>query len=128
MSAAWIGTWRADHEIEPDGRPRQLLPEEIDELVFRPDGSAEWRFLHPRSFPDIKDPGPSPFPETWEVRQPGTISVWIPCPPMPDYGMDEWTREEKRYAILEMTPDTLTLSNRPYDGESVIVYRRVGDA
>jgi len=127
MVDEWIGTWRADHEIWPDGRFIPLRPERVDELVFRPDGTAEWRFLHPRSFPDIRKPGTAPFPETWDVRQPGTISVWIPIAPMPKYGIEEWTREEKRFAIVAMTADTLTLSTRPFDGEDVIVYRRVVD-
>jgi len=126
MAAEWIGRWRADHETWPDGRQVALPAHQIDELVFRPDGTAEWRFLHPRSFPDIRDPGPSPFLETWEARE-GAISLWIPIAPMPEYGMDEWTREEKRYAIVAMTADTLTLSTRPFDGESVVVYRRVAE-
>src|SRR5262245_31061927 len=123
MAAAWIGRWRADHEIWPDGSPRLLPAHQIDQLVFRSDGTAEWRFLHPR-FPDL---GRSPVPETWEVREPGTISIWIPIGPMPKYGIDEWTREERRYAIVAVNADTLTLSTQPADEESVVVHKRVGD-
>jgi hypothetical protein len=43
---------------------------------------------------------------------------------MPEYEIMDWIREAVRYDVLSITPDTLTLGNRRYDGESIAVFRR----
>ena len=122
----FVGVWRATEELQHDGTRVPLPAEGVQEFTFRADGTAEWRFVYPRHFKDLPSQKPKPFPETWEVAAPGTLSVWVPIAPMPEYELPDWTREEQRYEVVAVTPDTLTLSDLPYDGASVLVCRRQG--
>jgi hypothetical protein len=67
----------------------------------------------------------APFPETWELSEDRVLSLVVPIPPMPQYGMPDWTRERMRYDVLAITDLSLTLSDRRCDGETVTVWRRV---
>ena len=67
----------------------------------------------------------APFPETWELSDERVLSFMSPMPPMPKYGMPDWTRERMNYDVLSVTDATLTLSDRRFGGEMVTVWRRV---
>ncbi len=67
----------------------------------------------------------APFPETWELSDDRVLSLVIPTPPAPKYGMSDWGRERMRYDVLAVTDLSLALSDRRFDGEMVIVLRRV---
>jgi len=66
-----------------------------------------------------------PFPETWELSDDRILTLAVPIPPMPEYGMPAWSRERQSYDVLALTDLSLTLSDRRFDGETVTVWRRV---
>ena len=67
----------------------------------------------------------APFPDTWELSEDRVLSLVVPIPPMPEYGMPDWSRDRMRYHVLAVTGLSLTLSDRLFDGEMVTVWRRV---
>jgi hypothetical protein len=97
-------------------------------LAFRADKTADFKF----SLPNAPTPAPTssgPFPITWTLADDRVLSIWLPVPPMPDPDCKEpdWTREEVCYDVLAVTGPSLTISNRRFDGEEIIVLRRVND-
>lgn len=95
------------------------------ELVLLRDGTAGYEFTIPNPPVMPREPDP-PFSITWELSDDRVLSVWLPIAPMPEYDMPDWSREEIPYDVLAVTDLSLTLSNRRFDGEDVIVLRRVG--
>lgn len=94
------------------------------EISLRADGTASWKFRLPGS-PEAGEADRIPLPTTWEVSPDRMLSIWVPIPPMPEYEMPDWSREEICYDILAVSGISLALSNRRFDGEDVIVLRRV---
>jgi hypothetical protein len=93
-------------------------------MTLRADGTAATRAgtggIHAvASWPE------APFPETWELSNDRVLSLVIPTLPAPKYGMPDWGRERMRYDVLAVTDLSLALSDRRFDGEMVVVLRRV---
>lgn len=93
-------------------------------LVLRKDGTADFEFTIPNPPPTPAQPTP-PFPICWELSDDRILSIWMPIAPMPEIEMHEWTREQIAYDVLLVADVSLALSNRRFDGEDVIVLRRV---
>jgi hypothetical protein len=93
-------------------------------LTLRADGTAEWDFTSKDSPPQPPEP-PPPFPTRWELSADRVLSIWLPTAPMPDYHMPDWSREQLCYDVLAVSAESLALSDRRFDGESVDVLRRV---
>jgi hypothetical protein len=93
-------------------------------LVLQEDGTADWDFTIPNASPMAPQPTP-PFPTRWELSDDRILSIWLPIAPMPDYDMPDWSRQQISYDVLMVADLSLTLSNRRFDGEDVIVLRRV---
>lgn len=94
------------------------------EISLLADGTASWKFRLPGSR-ETERPERAPFPTTWDVSPDRVLLIWLPIPPMPEYEMPAWSREEICYDILAVSDISLALSNRRFDGEEVIVLRRV---
>jgi hypothetical protein len=96
------------------------------ELTLRADGTALWGYARPGEA-TAKEPPGAPFPQKWELSADRVLTVWVPVPPNldPEYEMSDWTWEAFRYDVMTVSTVSLGLSDRPYDGESVIVLRRV---
>jgi hypothetical protein len=93
-------------------------------LNLRSDGTADFDYVTPDP-PDLSPRPSPPFPERWELSDDRVLSIWVPIAPMPKYGMSEWSREQTCYDVLSVTDLSLALSNRRFDGEEVIVLKRV---
>src|SRR5262245_5028093 len=93
-------------------------------LALRPDGTAGYDFTLPDPPARPAQPEP-PFPPRWELSDERVLSVWLPVPPMPAYGLPEWSREQVCYDVLAVTDVSLCLSSRRFDVEDVLVLRRV---
>jgi hypothetical protein len=117
-----VGEWREESrasdlfDLEPvrddDGRHT---------LVLRADGTADYTVEAPDS-----PPAPTPpFPTRWELSDDRVLSIWLPIAPMPEIDMPEWSGEEVSFDILSVTDWSLALTNRRFDREDVMVFRRV---
>lgn len=94
------------------------------EIMLRADGTAFWRY--PQDSPsEARGRAAPPFPETWELAEDRVLTILIPIAPMPEYDLPDWSREAVRYDVLAVTDVSLGLSDRRFDGENVIVLRRV---
>ena len=93
-------------------------------MKLRSDGTADYHFMTP-NLPDLPPEPSPPFPERWELSDDRVLSIWVPIAPMPKYDMPEWTQEQTCYDVLAVTDLSLALSNRRFDGEEVIVLKRV---
>jgi hypothetical protein len=119
-----IGDWRAELEgvdllyLEPVVNRFGL------EISLRGDGTASWKMRLP-GYPDTPEESRAPFPMTWDVSSDRVLAISIPIPPMPQYEMPDWSWEAIRYDILAVSRISLGLSDRGYDGESVIVLKRI---
>jgi hypothetical protein len=86
-------------------------------LTIRADGTWDWPVAGP-----IREPQPpGPIRPTWELSDNRVLSLWTPVAPMPAYGIEDWTREEKQYLVLAVTGLSLALA----DSHGTIVFRRV---
>jgi hypothetical protein len=96
----------------------------LKRLTLQADGTAH---LTPTGAPVPGAPPPPvpPFPTTWELSPDRVLSLLIPVPPMPEYEIPDWTKEALRYAVLAVTDLSLALSDRPFDGETIFVLRRI---
>ena len=94
------------------------------ELALLPDGTAGYKFTI-RNSPALPHEADPPFPITWELSEDRVLSVWLPIPPLPEYEMPDWSREQVAYDVLAVNDMSLALSNRRFDGEDVIVLRRI---
>jgi len=65
------------------------------------------------------------FPTRWALSDDRVLSLWLPIAPMPEYDMPEWSREEVSFDVFSVTDGSLALSNRRFDREDVMVFRRV---
>ncbi len=118
-----VGIWLAEVNGTKLSDLCPVEPGSMHEITLRADGIADHRYLLPER--RIEFPSPPPFPVTWETTREGMLSIFIPIEPMPEYEIPDWIQEAMRFDVLEVAPATLTLSNRPYDGEIIAVYRRV---
>jgi hypothetical protein len=98
-------------------------PRFIKEIALRADGTADLRRLSPERIRPASNTEP-PFPITWETSREGRLTIYLPIAPMPEYEIMDWIQEAKRYDVLSISSDTLTLSDRAYDGELITVFRR----
>jgi hypothetical protein len=121
-----VGDWRAELDgvdllyLEPVASKYSLL------IILKEDGTADYQFTLPHSPARPTEPSP-PFPTSWELSDDRILSIWIPIAPMPEYEMPDWSREQICYDVLSVTDLSLSLSNRRFDGEEVIVLRRIND-
>jgi hypothetical protein len=92
-------------------------------MTLRADGSAEYRNVS-REWDHLDSPIPPPFGVVWEVTEAGTLTIYIPIAPMPEYEINDWIQEAIRYDIIKIEPDALILSNQAHDGESTLLLRR----
>jgi hypothetical protein len=123
LEPALVGCWRSCLNGTGLDKLTSVEPRSMLEIVLDAEGTAEWRWPKPQNELPVHEPEP-PFPTTWETSPDGTLTIYLPIAPMPEYEIMDWIREAVRYDVLSITPDTLTLSNRRYDGESITVYRR----
>jgi hypothetical protein len=87
-------------------------------LSLRADGTWGWPYSADRSVPpDL----PARLRWPWELSDDRALSLWRPIPPMPEYGMPEWSREEKQWLVLAVADLSLALA----DSHHVIVLRRI---
>ena len=121
---ALIGIWRSWLDATQLDAPTPVEPRFVQEIALRAEGTADWRFLAHEGDSLTPETEP-PFPTTWETEPEGRLAIYLPIAPMPEYEMMDWTREAVRYDVLSITPDTLTLSDRRYDGESITVFQRM---
>jgi hypothetical protein len=119
-----VGAWQAELAgvdllyLEPVSNRFDLR------LVLREDGTADYQFTIPN--PPAIPPQPTPpFPIRWELSDDRILSIWLPISPMPHYDMPDWSREQICYDVLLVADLSLAVSNRRFDGEDVIVLRRV---
>jgi hypothetical protein len=94
------------------------------EVTLRADGTAFWRYPQDSSS-DASGRAAPPFPQTWELDEDRVLTILIPIPPMPEYELPDWSQDAVRYDVLAVTDISLGLSDRRFDGEKVIVLRRV---
>jgi len=125
LATALVGIWRSDRVGVTIGILDLVEARFENELSFRPDGTANWKFLSSEFVDDSEESKKTPFPTTWRVSPDGLLEILIPIAPMPSYGIRDWTTEALRWDVLEVTGPTLTLSNRSYDGEFIEVFKRV---
>ncbi len=114
------GIWRSILSGTDEGSLTPVETRFVQEIELRGNGTADWRYLSNEFQPEE----PAPIPTTWTLENDAVLVLWIPVPPMPEYGMESWDREELRYDVLEVTKTRLTLSDRPYDGEFITVFER----
>jgi hypothetical protein len=95
------------------GRPRTRL-------ILRRDGTADWPSHRPSGSPPLPA---DPFPTTWRLSDGWVLTIARPVPPMPEYGMPDWSREEEDFRVLEAGDNVLCLAR----GDVFTVYRRVHD-
>jgi hypothetical protein len=129
LNASLVGTWRCESRGISENDLRPIPPGKGKELLLRADGTAEYHWLDAQGRPTsaAEDPA-APFPPTWvwEKNGKGVLTILVPIAPMPDYDIPDWTREEMSYQVLNVSADKLILSDRPFDGEFVEVYVKVG--
>jgi hypothetical protein len=93
-------------------------------LKLRVDGTADYNFTTPNSAAMPPQPTP-PFPIQWELDDDRVLCILTPIAPMPAYGMLDWSQEPMCYDVLSVTEVSLSIGNRRFDGEDVIVLRRI---
>jgi hypothetical protein len=74
----------------------------------------------------LRAPGiidPTERDHTWQVIGDDLV-ITIAVAPMPDYGLHDWTYEDKFERILSISSDKLVLDSRPHGGEAIIAYIR----
>ena len=125
MHAQLIGHWREEHAgktldtLEPIG----AIP--AWEFIFRADGTADLRYGDSPWFSEDDTGRDAPFPITWTLPGDHAVSIWTPVAPNPEGGNPAWSREALRFEVLAATADTLTLTEQPYGGDFIAVFRRI---
>jgi hypothetical protein len=124
MKELLIGEWQAEL-IGVDLLYLEPAAGKFDmRLTLHADGTASCCAGLLESSVEMQPPIPL-FPTTWDLSSEQVLSIWEPVPPMPKYGMPDWSRNQIRYDVLSVTDLSLTISDRRFDGEHVIVFRRV---
>ncbi len=93
-------------------------------LSLRADGTAAYDFIVPNYRAPTIELTP-PFPVRWKLSDDRVLSISLPIAPMPEYGQPDWFTEENCYDVLSVTDRSLAISDRRFDGEQLIVLRRV---
>ena len=114
--AAVVGEWEPARtgpsllHLRPARPPRTRL-------VLRADGTADWPCSRPAGAPPLP---PAPFPTAWRLTNDRVLTIVRPVPPMPQYGVPDWAREEEDFRVLEAGGNTLGLAR----GDVFMVFRR----
>jgi hypothetical protein len=87
-------------------------------LLIRPDGT--WG-QPGREETGIPPDLPARLRWPWELADDRVLSLWTPVPPMPEFHLPEWSRQEQQWLVLAVTGLSLALA----DSHQTVVFRRV---
>ena len=108
-----VGDWQPERRgvdllyLEPTGQHEA-------QLSIRADGTWGWPHSDGADLPPrLRWP--------WELSDDLVLSMWTPVAPMPEHDQPEWSREEKQWLVLAVTPVSLAIA----DSHQVVIFRRV---
>lgn len=99
----------------------------VSEFWLQSNGKAQFTF--PNQKETIQDnSAASTMLEQWSIVDGRTLTIQSPVPPMPEYGIEEWSENVSQYDIMILDADQMLLNDRPFDGELITLYERFEEA